>query len=227
MRCRCSIWLVDPEGQARAAPTRGTRPGSNGRRRRRRRRRISSTLRSWSAPPYHYRPRRSRACRPSMAERRARPSNIATLRAAARSGDARHVGVPRDRGPVLRRADRRPISPIASGYGDEFIAAARHTKVVLGTANTAVLLTSSACMAMAVQSTEAARPRTRGLVARCAPRCSASRSSRSRASNIGSRYQEHLVPALNFDLSAATAASREMFFIFYFCRDRPARAALD
>src|SRR5690348_17884343 len=35
-------------------------------------------------------------------------------------------------------------------FGAEFIAAASLTKVALGTANTAVLLTSSACMAMAV-----------------------------------------------------------------------------
>src|SRR3569833_1246061 len=37
-------------------------------------------------------------------------------------------------------------------FGAEFIAAARMTKVMLGTLNTAVLLTSSACMAMAVTS---------------------------------------------------------------------------
>src|SRR4051794_28871659 len=40
-------------------------------------------------------------------------------------------------------------------FGAEFVAAAQMTKVVLGTTNTAVLLTSSACMAMAVTSFEA------------------------------------------------------------------------
>src|SRR5690348_17748231 len=40
-------------------------------------------------------------------------------------------------------------------FGAEFITAAHMTKVWLGTANTAVLLTSSACMAMAVTTFEA------------------------------------------------------------------------
>src|SRR5690349_410811 len=44
-------------------------------------------------------------------------------------------------------------------FGDEFIAAASLTKIVLGTANTAVLLTSSACMAMAVTSFDAGSKR--------------------------------------------------------------------
>jgi cytochrome c oxidase subunit 3 len=50
-------------------------------------------------------------------------------------------------------------------YGDALIEAASHTKVVLGTLNTAVLLTSSACMAMAVHSAESA-PRRRAVARR-------------------------------------------------------------
>jgi cytochrome c oxidase subunit 3 len=44
-------------------------------------------------------------------------------------------------------------------FGEEFIAAASLTKVALGTANTAVLLTSSACMAMAVTTFDAGSKR--------------------------------------------------------------------
>jgi cytochrome c oxidase subunit 3 len=100
-------------------------------------------------------------------------------------------------------------------FGADFIAAASLTKVALGAANTAVLLTSSACMAMAVSSFEAGLKRTPvlwliatvllGLVF------------------VGIKgtewlleYQEHLVPALNFDL-ARYGGVAEIFFMFYFC----------
>ena len=100
-------------------------------------------------------------------------------------------------------------------FGEEFIAAASLTKVVLGTANTAVLLTSSACMAMAVTTFDAGSKRAPvlwltatallGLVFIVI-----------KATEWWLEYQEHLVPALNFDL-ARHGGVAEIFFVFYFC----------
>jgi cytochrome c oxidase subunit 3 len=100
-------------------------------------------------------------------------------------------------------------------FGQEFIAAASLTRVELGTANTAVLLTSSACMAMAVTSFDAGSRRAPvlwlaataalGLVFVAI-----------KATEWWLEYQEQLVPALNFDL-ARHGGVAEIFFIFYFC----------
>ena len=100
-------------------------------------------------------------------------------------------------------------------FGAEFIAAARMTKVVFGTVNTGVLLTSSACMAMAVNSYEAGSKR--------APVLWLSATALLGLAFIGIKsveywleYQEHLVPALNFDLQRHGGVA-EIFFMFYFC----------
>jgi cytochrome c oxidase subunit 3 len=100
-------------------------------------------------------------------------------------------------------------------FGDEFIAAASLTKIVLGTANTAVLLTSSACMAMAVTSFDAGSRRAPvvwliatavlGLVFVVI-----------KATEWWLEFQEHLVPAVNFDF-ARYGGVTEIFFMFYFC----------
>ena len=100
-------------------------------------------------------------------------------------------------------------------FGHEFIAAASLTKVALGTANTAVLLTSSACMAMAVTTFDAGSRR--------APVLWLTATALLGLAFVGIKatewwleYQEHLVPALNFDL-ARHGGVAEIFFIFYFC----------
>ena len=100
-------------------------------------------------------------------------------------------------------------------FGADFIAAARLTKVALGTLNTAVLLTSSACMAMAVSTHEAGSKR--------APVLWLLATALLGLSFIGIKgfeyyleYQEHLVPALNFDLQKHGGVA-EIFFVFYFC----------
>lgn len=100
-------------------------------------------------------------------------------------------------------------------FGAEFIAAARMTKVVFGTINTGVLLTSSACMAMAVTTYEAGSKR--------APVLWLSATALLGLAFIGIKsveywleYQEHLVPALNFDLQRNGGVA-EIFFMFYFC----------
>ena len=100
-------------------------------------------------------------------------------------------------------------------FGADFIAAAKMTKVVLGTANTAVLLTSSACMAMAVTTFEAGSKRAPvlWLIATAALGLAFIGI---KATEYWLEYQEHLVPALNFDLSRYGGVT-EIFFVFYFC----------
>lgn len=100
-------------------------------------------------------------------------------------------------------------------FGSDFIAAARLTKIALGTANTAVLLTSSACMAMAVMSFETGSKRAPmlWLVATAALGLAFIGI---KATEYWMEYQEHLVPALDFDL-ARYGGVAEIFFIFYFC----------
>lgn len=100
-------------------------------------------------------------------------------------------------------------------FGADFIAAARLTKAALGTVNTAVLLTSSACMAMAVTTYEAGSKR--------APVLWLLATALLGLSFIGIKgfeywleYQEHLVPALNFDVRQHGGVA-EIFFMLYFC----------
>ena len=100
-------------------------------------------------------------------------------------------------------------------FGSEFIAAARMTKVALGTANTAVLLTSSACMAMAVTSYEAGSKRAPVLWLAGTALLGVT-FILIKATEYWLEYQEHLVPALNFDL-ARHGGVAEIFFVFYFC----------
>jgi cytochrome c oxidase subunit 3 len=100
-------------------------------------------------------------------------------------------------------------------FGAEFIAAARMTKVVLGTINTAVLLTSSACMAMAVMSFEAGSRR-RPVMWLLATAVLGVLFIAIKGYEYSLEYGEHLVPALNFDL-ARHGGVAEIFFMFYFC----------
>lgn len=100
-------------------------------------------------------------------------------------------------------------------FGAEFIAAARMTKVTLGTANTAVLLTSSASMAMAVTTFERGSKRApvAWLIATAALGLTFIGI---KAIEYWLEYREQLVPALNFDL-ARHGGVAEIFFVFYFC----------
>ena len=100
-------------------------------------------------------------------------------------------------------------------FGNDFIAAAQMTKVVLGTANTAVLLTSSACMAMAVMTFDAGSKRAPVLWL-VATALLGLAFVAIKGTEWFLEYQEHLVPALNFDLSRYGGVA-EIFFVFYFC----------
>ena len=100
-------------------------------------------------------------------------------------------------------------------FGGEFIAAARLTKVVFGTVNTAVLLTSSASMAMAVSTYEAGGRR-KPVLWLAATALLGLAFIAIKGTEYWLEYQEHLVPALNFDLSTHGGVA-EIFFMFYFC----------
>jgi cytochrome c oxidase subunit 3 len=100
-------------------------------------------------------------------------------------------------------------------FGADFIAAARMTKVWLGTANTAVLLTSSACMAMAVTTFEAGSKRAPVLWL-IATALLGLAFVGIKATEWFLEYREQLVPALDFDLSRYGGVA-EIFFVFYFC----------
>jgi cytochrome c oxidase subunit 3 len=100
-------------------------------------------------------------------------------------------------------------------YPAAFAAASRHTEIVIGTANTAILLTSSFLVACAV---DAFSVETRKI---CACLLSG-------AILLGSAFivlkgveysiesREHLVPGTDFNFEASDANGAQLFFVFYF-----------
>jgi cytochrome c oxidase subunit 3 len=99
-------------------------------------------------------------------------------------------------------------------HPQQFIEAASHTKIVLGTINTAVLLTSSAFMAMAVRAADAGARR-----AAAAWLFGTALLGMLFVAIKGYEYleefREQLVPALNFDLDRYGNIA-ELFFTWYF-----------
>src|SRR5690348_4718680 len=101
-----------------------------------------------------------------------------------------------------------------SAYPAAFAEAARHTKIVIGTANTALLLTSSFLVAWAVSATRLRESRfaalllwgaaVLGLVFVALKGVEYSR-----------EYQEHLLPGFGFDFPGAQAHQVHLFFAFY------------
>jgi cytochrome c oxidase subunit 3 len=95
-----------------------------------------------------------------------------------------------------------------------FMEAARHTKSVLGTVNTALLLTSSAFMATAVE-TRAAGSRRAATFCLAATACLGLAFLAIKGWEYRLEYGEQLVPGLDFDL-ARYGGVAELFFLFYF-----------
>ncbi len=101
-----------------------------------------------------------------------------------------------------------------SAYPDAFAEAARHTKMVIGAANTAILLTSSFLVAWAVTVVKLRESRfaalllwgaaVLGLVFLVL-----------KGVEYGMEYNEHLLPGLNFADPEAQAHPVEMFFSLY------------
>ncbi len=101
------------------------------------------------------------------------------------------------------------------GYATDFAAAGRHTKIAIGTANTAILLTSSMVVAWAV-----AAART-GL-GRAAANLLAGAAFLGvlflglKGYEYSEEFREHLVPALDFRFDPAHVHGAVLFFVFYF-----------
>jgi cytochrome c oxidase subunit 3 len=102
-----------------------------------------------------------------------------------------------------------------AGAPDAFAAASRHTNIVLGTANTAILLTSSFCMALAVR---AAARRAREATARLlvATALLGLVFAAIKLTEYALDYREHLVPVVDFAFAPALARGAETFFWLYF-----------
>ena len=108
------------------------------------------------------------------------------------------------------------------GYPAGFAEARRHTKIVIGTANTAILLTSSFLVAWAV---DACAVETRKL---CAGLLSGAillglAFLVLKGVEYADEYREHLVPGIDFNFEASEANGAQLFFVFYFRRDRDPR----
>ena len=99
-------------------------------------------------------------------------------------------------------------------HAQEFVEAARHTKIILGTANTAILLTSSAFMANAVEAREAGSRRL-AMVCLVLTALLGLAFLAVKGWEYRLEYGEHLVPGLNFD-SVRYGDIAQLFFLFYF-----------
>ena len=96
-----------------------------------------------------------------------------------------------------------------------FAAASRHTNIVLGTTNTAVLLTSSLFMALAVKCAEEdLRRATVALLALTGLLGLAFMGIK--LTEYALDYRDHLVPAVNFAFDARYARGAKVFFGLYF-----------
>jgi cytochrome c oxidase subunit III len=100
-------------------------------------------------------------------------------------------------------------------YPADFAAASRHTDIIIGTANTAILLTSSFLVACAV---DAFSPKTRKI---CVGLLSGAvllglAFIVLKGIEYSHEYREHLVPGIDFNFDAAHTNGAQLFFVFYF-----------
>ena len=101
-------------------------------------------------------------------------------------------------------------------YPQAFMAASRHTDILIGTANTAILLTSSFLVACAVEALSVAGAHHQS---RAADRRGHSRplvSSSLKGIEYADEYREHLIPGINFSFDGPLADGVQLFFVFYF-----------
>jgi len=101
------------------------------------------------------------------------------------------------------------------GHPDGFAEAARHTKIVIGTANTAVLLTSSFLVAWAVAAARVGAGRLGGALLWAAAALGVLFLAL-KGFEYRMEYDEHLVPGLNLVVSGPHGAAIGLFFAFYF-----------
>jgi cytochrome c oxidase subunit 3 len=100
-------------------------------------------------------------------------------------------------------------------YPSDFVAASRHTEIVIGTANTAILLTSSFLVACAVDAFSAeTRKICAGLLAGAIALGLAFVVLKGVEYMV--EYREHLVPGIGFSFEPDQANGAQLFFVFYF-----------
>jgi len=100
-------------------------------------------------------------------------------------------------------------------HSDGFAEAGRHTEIVIGTANTAILLTSSALVAWAVMITKLDQGRIAGLLLWGAAAIGVLFLIL-KGIEYSIEYREGLVPGLKFTYSEAYPGAVSLFFAFYF-----------
>jgi cytochrome c oxidase subunit III len=103
-------------------------------------------------------------------------------------------------------------------FAEGFTEAARHTKLIIGTLNTAVLLTSSFAMALGVEAAERAMERNRRIVAIALTVTAALGGVFLALKGVEyyQEYQEHLVPGPGFDFDPKYRGAAQLFFLLYF-----------
>jgi cytochrome c oxidase subunit 3 len=102
-----------------------------------------------------------------------------------------------------------------TGDPEGFVQAARHTKIVIGTANTAVLLTSSFLVAWAVTAARLRQGKSAAVLLWAAAALGAAFLAL-KLVEYRMEYGEHLVPGLNFAIAGPNASAVYLFFSFYF-----------
>lgn len=100
-------------------------------------------------------------------------------------------------------------------YPQAFTAASRHTDILIGTANTAILLTSSFLVACAVEALSMrAHTTSRALLIGAA--ILGLLFITLKGFEYADEYREHLIPGINFAFDGPLANGVELFFVFYF-----------
>jgi cytochrome c oxidase subunit 3 len=100
-------------------------------------------------------------------------------------------------------------------FPQAFADASRHTDILIGTTNTAMLLTSSFLVAWAVEifSPDTARVSARLLIGAA---CLGLAFIVLKGVEYGKEYDEHLVPGIDFQFTGPLSNGVQLFFIFYF-----------
>lgn len=101
-----------------------------------------------------------------------------------------------------------------NAYPDAFAEAARHTKIIIGTVNTAVLLTSSFLVAWAVEVVKLRESRLAALLLWGAALLGFAFLVL-KGVEYSIEYEEHLLPGLDFAVAGPQALAIELFFSFY------------
>jgi cytochrome c oxidase subunit 3 len=100
-------------------------------------------------------------------------------------------------------------------FPEAFAQASRHTKIVLGTANTAILLTSSLTMVLAVRASVLRLPRPTALLLAVTAGLGVIFAAL-KITEYLLDWHDHLIPVLDFQFDARYATGALVFFWFYF-----------